>query len=198
MRNSFMLAASTVLLAMPGVAQEEGWQADAVAKALDYHVANRPKLCIKLDPSQTQPASFELQIGEETAARPALIVEFPCQIGAYSVTSVYLLSDQHGTVSEIVFPFPKFDIEYDQEGADQTVKNIVIYETPYRREVCNPSYDASSRTMSERNNWREQGDAYTETRWGFKHGKFEISYFAVDATFNGEDDPIVLIDRDIW
>ncbi|WEK03422.1 MAG: hypothetical protein P0Y65_14625 [Candidatus Devosia phytovorans] len=198
MRNSLILAASAALLTLPSAAQEGYWQADAVAKALDHHMANRPELCMELDPSQTEPASFELQVGEETAARQALIVEFPCQIGAYSVTSVYLLSDQHGTVSEIVFPSPKFDVAYDGEGEDQTVRDIVIYETPYLREVVNPSYDSSSRTMSERNKWRGLGDAYTETRWGFKQGKFEITYFAVDATFNGEADPIVLIDRDIW
>nr|WP_314261607.1 hypothetical protein [uncultured Devosia sp.] len=198
MRNSLILAASAVLLTLPSAAQEGDWQADAVAKALDYHMANRPQLCMELDASQTEPASFELQVGEEAAARQALIVEFPCQIGAYSVTSVFLLSDQHGTVSEIVFPSPKFDIIYDGEGADQTVRDIVMYETPYLREGVNPNYDSSSRTMFERNKWRGLGDAYTETRWQFKNGKFEITYFAVDATFDGKDNPVVLIEREIW
>ena len=150
------------------------------------------------DGSAREPASFELQVGEETAARQALIVEFPCQIGAYNQTSVYLLSDQQGAVSEIVFPSPKFDVAYEGEGATATADKIVIYETPYLREVVNPSYDPASRTMSERNKWRGLGDAYTQTRWQFKNGKFEITYFAVDATFDGEDNPVVLIEREIW
>lgn len=198
MRTKLILAASAMLLTLPSAAQEADWQAAAVARAVDHHAANLPGLCMTPDASSAEPASYELQVGEETAARQALIVEFPCQIGAYSHTAVYLLSDQHGTVSEIVFPAPKFDITYVGEGANASVADITIYETPALREVVNPSYDPSSRTMSERNKWRGLGDAYTATRWDFKNAKFEITYFAVDATFDGKDNPIVLIDRDIW
>ena len=197
MPSRLMIVTSAILLAVPATAQEGGWQADAVAKAQDYHAANLPPLCMEPSASETEPASFELQVGEETAARQALIVEFPCQIGAYSQTAVYLLSDQHGAVSEIVFPSPKFDVNY--VGGDEAagVDNVVVYETPYLREVVNPSYDSSSRTMSERNKWRGLGDAYTATQWQFKNGKFEITYFAVDATFDGKDNPVVLIEREI-
>lgn len=198
MLSRLLVVTSAILLAMPASAQEVDWQADAVEKALDYHAANLPHLCMEPGASGLEPASFELQVGEEEAARQALIVEFPCQIGAYSQTAVYVLSDQHGTVSEIVFPSPKFDVNY--VGGDETagVDTIVVYETPYLREVVNPSYDSASRTMSERNKWRGLGDAYTATRWQFKNGKFEITYFAVDATFDGQDNPVVLIERDIW
>lgn len=198
MPSRLMIVTSAILLAVPATGQEGGWQADAVAKAQDYHAANLPPLCMEPSASETEPASFELQVGEETAARQALIVEFPCQIGAYSQTAVYLLSDQHGTVSEIVFPSPKFDVNYVGGDEKAGVDNIVVYETPSLREVVNPSYDSSSRTMSERNEWRGLGDAGTKTHWQFKNGKFEIIYFAVDATFDGKDNPVVLIKRDIW
>lgn len=193
-----LIVSSAALLATPVVAQENDWQAEAFERAEAYHAQNLPELCMTPDEWTTELARFELQVGEETAARQALIVEFPCQIGAYSQTAVYLLSDQHGTVSEIVFPSPKFDVTYAGEGESATAEKIVVYETPYLREVVNPSYDPESRTMSERNKWRGLGDAYTETRWGFKNAKFEITYFAVDATFDGKDNPIVLIERDIW
>jgi hypothetical protein len=198
MPSRLLIWIGVILLAVPATAREENWWADALEKAQDYHAANLPPLCMEPDTSETEPPSFELQVGEETAARQALIVEFPCQIGAYSQTAVYLLSDQQGTVSQIVFPSPKFDVNYVGGEESAGVDTIVVYETPYLREVVNPSYDPSSRTMSERNKWRGLGDAYTETRWQFKNGKFEITYFAVDATFDGKDDPIVLIERDIW
>lgn len=197
MPSRLLIITSAILLASASMAEERSWQADAVDKARDYYEANLPQLCIEPDASEMEPASFELQVGEETAARQALIVEFPCQIGAYSQTAVYLLSDQHGTVSEIVFPSPKFDVNY--VGGDEMagVDTIVVYETPYLREVVNPRYDPSSRTMSSRSNWRELGDAYTETHWQFRDGKFEIVYFAVDATFDGKDNPVVLVERGI-
>lgn len=198
MHTQLMFAAAAILLMLPSAAAEEDWKRDALAKALEHHTANLPPLCVEPDASGEELASYELQVGEETAARQALIVEFPCQVGAYNRTAVYLLSDQNGTVSEIVFPSPKFDVTYDGEGQDADVTDITIYETPELREVVNPSYDSSSRTMTERNKWRGLGDAYTATRWDFKNAKFEITYFAVDATFDGKDNPMVLIDREIW
>lgn len=197
MRSRAMLVVGVIVLAMPAWAQETGWQAEAVARALAYHAANLPELCIAPAGSNMQPASFELQIGEETAARQALLVEFPCQIGAYSQTAVYLMSDQHGTVTEVFFPSPQVHVTYLGEGSER-VDEIVITETPDVREVVNPSYDASSRTMSEYNKWRGLGDAYTQTRWGYKDGRFQIMHFAVDASFDGEDTPQTLVEHELW
>lgn len=196
MRSGLFIVASLAMACHPIAAQESGWQADAVARAVDYHLANPPEPCIVPDRS-IAPASFELQLGEETAARQALLVEFPCQIGAYNQTAVYLLSDQHGTVSEVVFPSPQVDVRYAGDGS-VTVEDITITETPALREVVNPSYDADGRTMTERNKWRGLGDAYAMTQWGFKNGKFEIMSFAVDASFDGEDNPQTLIENEIW
>jgi hypothetical protein len=196
MRSPLIFAASAVLLALPSAVLGGDWQAGALKRAQDYHAANLPELCVAPDESAIRPASFELQVGEETAARQALIVEFPCQMSAYNQSAVYLLSDQHGKVSEIVFPSPQIEVTYAGED-NTTVKDIVITGTLERREVVNPGYDPSSHTMTERNKMRGVGDAYTATRWGFKHGKFEIMYFAVDATYDGKDNPVVLIERDI-
>lgn len=198
MPSRLLVLTGAMLLVIPASAQDADWQSQAINRAIEYHAANRPGFCVPPDTSFMDPASFELQVGEDTAARQALIVEFPCQIGATSQTSVYLLSDQRGTVSEIVFPSPKFDIVYQGEGQTGPVDRFVLYETPYLREVANAQYESSSRTMSERKEMQELGGADTETRWQYKNGKFEITYFAVDAPSDGERGPIVLIEREIW
>lgn len=198
MRSRLLIVSGAMLVSLPILAQEAAWQADAVARAVHYHVEHPPEPCLVPDRSAIEPASFELQIGEETAARQALLVEFPCQIGAYNQTAVYLLSDQHGTVSEVVFPSPQVKVRYADESDSAAVEKIEITEIPEMREVVNPNYDASSRTMTERNKWRGLGDAYTITRWGFKDGKFQIMLFAVDASFDGRDNPETLIENEIW
>lgn len=198
MRLRLLIVTSALLCSVPVGAKDATWQADAVSKAVDHHLANPPENCLVPDRSSIAPASFELQIGEETAARQALLVEFPCQIGAYNQTAVYLLSDQHGQVSEVVFPSPQVDVRYAGEGDNAAVEEIAITATPDLREVVNPSYDADSRTMTERNKWRGLDDAYAITEWGFKNGKFEIMLFAVDASFDGEDNPQTLIENEIW
>ena len=197
MRSRLMLVTCAALISLPAAALDTDWKAEAVARAMEYHAANLPELCVSPTQSDMVPASFELQIGEETAARQALLVEFPCQFGAYSQTAVYLMSDQHGTVSEVLFPSPVVEVTYHGEGS-MTVDEVTITETRDLREVVNPSYDASSRTMTERNKWRGLGDAYTLTQWGYKNGKFEIMTFAVDGSFDGKDNPTTLIDNEIW
>lgn len=198
MRKALIIAAGTILATIPAQAQQADWQAGAVERAIDHHLEAVPEPCVMPERSGLDPAYFQLQLGEETAARQALLVEFPCQIGAYNQTAVYLLSDQHGVVSEVFFPSPQVDVRYADEAEATTVEEIVLTETPEMREVVNPSYDANSRSMTEHNKWRGLGDAYSTTQWGFKHGKFEIMLFAVDASFDGEDNPQTLIQNEIW
>lgn len=198
MRKALIIAAGTILATIPVQAQQADWKTGAVERAIDYHLAAVPEPCVVPERSELDPAHFELQLGEDTAARQALIVEFPCQIGAYNQTAVYLMSDQHGVVTEILFPSPQVDVHYADEADARTVEEIVLTETPDMREVVNPSYDSSSRTMTERNKWRGLGDAYSTTQWGYKNGKFQITLFAVDASFDGEDNPRTIIRNEIW
>ncbi len=198
MRKALIIAAGTIIAMVPAQAQQSDWQAGAVERAIEYHLEKVPEPCVVPERSGLEPAHFELQLGEETAARQALLVEFPCQIGAYNYSAVYLLSDQHGVVSEAFFPSPQVDVRYADETDPTMVEEIVLTEIPNMREVVNPSYDSSSRTMTERNKWRGLGDAYSTTQWGFRHGKFEIMLFAVDASFDGEDNPQTLMRNEIW
>ena len=198
MRFFATLLFGATVFALPSVAQEADWQPAARDKAIAYHEANMPDECsIPVGDAASVPG-HELQIGEETAARQALIMEFPCQAGAYNTTSVFLLSDQHGTVSEVFFPSPQVDVTYADKAEATVVEGIVITGSPLVREVVNPVYDSSSRSMTERNKWRGLGDAHSVTQWGFKNGKFEIMLFAVDATFDGQDNPVTLIETEIW
>lgn len=198
MRKALIIAAGTIIATVPALAQQSDWQADAVQRAIEHHLENVPEPCVVPERSGLKPAHFELQLGEETAVRQALLVEFPCQIGAYNHTAVYLLSDQHGVVSEVLFPSPQVDVRYADETDPTTVEAIVLTEIPNLREVVNPNYESSSRTMTERNKWRGLGDAYSTTEWGFKHGQLEVTLFAVDASFDGEDNPQTLMRNEIW
>ncbi|KAA0968148.1 DUF1176 domain-containing protein [Aureimonas fodinaquatilis] len=193
-----MMLVLTGLLVFPGTAQEGNWQADAIERAILFHKENLPEGCQALDNADLQPAHFELQVGEETAARQALMIEFPCRIGAYNMTSVFLLSDQHGKVTEPFFPSPQIKVVYEDETESTIVDDIIITGTENLREVVNATFDSSTRSVTERNKWRGLGDAYSVTKWGYKQGKFEIMYFAVDASFDGEDNPKTLMDIDIW
>ncbi|WP_283180072.1 DUF1176 domain-containing protein [Gemmobacter sp. 24YEA27] len=144
------------------------------------------------------PAGHELQIGEESAARQALLIGFPCQRGAYNQTEVFLMADQHGTITEVLFPSPMVEVVWPDGDQSQQPVSVSLGEIRDLREVVNPVYDPASRTMVERNKWRGQNDAYTLTEWGYKDGRFQLVHFAVDAIFDGEDLPETLIRNEIW
>lgn len=180
-----------------GAALAADWHKEALTKAMDFHTLNRPEICNAPDDASTDPISFEMKIGEETASLAALLVEFPCRAGAYNSTAVYLLSDQYGKVSEVLFPSPKIEVIYLGEGEIAPVKDIIVTEIRSLREVINPTYDADRRTMTERNKWRGVGDAYTLIEWRFKNGKFEIMHLSVDASYDGKDDPQTLFEKDL-
>ncbi len=178
---------------------QASWQAAALERARRVHMETLPEDCSPDAAASTDmEQSHILWIGEESAAREALLVGFACNIGAYNVSTVYVLSDEHGVASPVWFPSPRFDIRYAGGDSEGEVEALEIAGSFESREVVNASYDADGRVMEEFNKWRGLGDAFSVARWGFRHGKFQLFYVAVDATYDGEANPQVLMDEDIW
>ena len=173
------------LLAAPAAALDMDWQQQALAKAVEFHQANLPETCETLTSPLVAPLSFELQIGEESAARQALMVQLPCRRSEDGESSVFLTSDQNGTVNRQSFSKPVLE-----DGAAKTFTEEF--------EVNNAVFDASSRTVVETVPLAGGGGTYTTTSWGYRDGRFHIMRFAVDATDDGKDNPQILIDNDIW
>jgi len=174
-----------MLLAVPAAALDMDWQQQALGAAAEFYLANLPEVCDPPASPLVSPLSFELQIGEESAARQALMVQLPCRTNGDSESFVFLTSDQHGVVNQQTFPKPVIE-----HGAA----------TQFREgfEILNAVYDASSRTVVETEPLPGAGDTYTTTQWGYRDGRFHIMRFAVDATGDGQDNPQTLIENDIW
>jgi hypothetical protein len=174
-----------VLLAAPAAALDMDWQQQALAAAAEFHLANLPENCEPLSSPLVAPLSFELQIGEEAAARQALMVQLPCRNTDDSQSSVFLTSDQHGTVTKQSFSKPVFE-----DGSVMQFREDV--------KVNNAVFNASSRTVVEIEPLPGADGTYTTTEWGYRDGRFHIMRFAVDATADGKDNAQILIENDIW
>ncbi|MCJ8151758.1 DUF1176 domain-containing protein [Shinella sedimenti] len=181
--------------ALSSAAAETDWHRDALAKAVAFHAMNPPKTCNALESSPSQPISYNLPTGNGASARGELLIEFPCQAGAYNQTKVYLLSNRDGGLSNVEFPMPKIDVTYVGEGENAPVKNVAITATEMVREVANPLFDTETLTLTAKAKWRGVGDTYTLAKWSFRNARFELVYFAVDASFDGRDDPQIMIDE---
>ena len=169
-----------------------------MARARALHLETRPPNCSSEDGAPLHDAVvYPLRIGEETASRLALLVQFPCRHGD-NRSYVFIIADQHGVALPVTFPAPMIDIRYIGENEKGPVESITIKKTIDKRDVMNARYDPDTRTMEEANKWPGRGGGNSLTRWVFRDGKFQITYFAVDATYDGEDNPQALIERDIW
>ncbi len=185
-----------VLLFLSGaaVAQDLTWQAVAIDKAVQHHVDNLPTGCDVPGASFAPLAVHDLPIGEETAAREALLLQMPCT----AKTSVYLLADDEGIVSEIrlLTPFVANMAEIDTDfGPARDQVRIDWHEA---RQVSQPDYDEDRRVMSSKVQWPGDDQRYSAALWGFRDGRFQLMQFAVDANSNGQDDPEILFKSQLW
>lgn len=190
-----LMLVSFFLFALSAVAAEKDSQRDALAEAIAFQSAHMPKTCNAIKSSPSQPVAYNLPTDNSASAREELLIEFPCQAGAYNQTKVYLLSDRDGDLSNVEFPMPKIDVTYIGEGENAPVKNVAITATEMVREVANPVFDTETLTLTAQVKWRGVGDAYTLTKWSFRNARFELVYFAVDASFDGRDNPQILFDE---
>jgi hypothetical protein len=194
------LCAAPAAGAGSALAQTGDWQEDALARARAVHLETLPEDC---DLPGTRPESdaaetaYPIRIGETDAQREALLVEFPCFFGAYNLVYVYVLADQDGNAAPVPFPNPVLDVRYADGDAQTVVEAVTISEIADRREVFNPQFDPETLTLEANGKWRGLADAFDVTRWAFRDGAFRIVYFAVDASFDFEITPVVLIDEEI-
>lgn len=180
-----------VLAASPAHARDDTWREAALHRAVSHHQAHRPLVCGTA--AQSAPAiGYELHIGEDTAARRALLVRFACRQLDHGESFVFLLSDEHGAVSNIVFPTPLI------AGLGAGPVLDAPFEGSYRREVLNAEYDPDGRTMVAIEAWRHTGEIRTRTQWGYRLGMFRLMRFEVDRSPGGRQDLELLIDNDIW
>ena len=176
------------------VAQDSAWQTTAIDAAVQHHLDNPPEICEAPSTALAPIAVHDLLIGEDTAAREAVLVQLPCT----AETSVYLLADDEGTVSDIrlLTPFVANTAEIDTGfGPARDQVRIDWTET---RQVSLPTYDEGGRVLSSKVPWPGDGGSYSATLWGFRDGRFQLMQFAVDASSNGQDDPEILFKSQLW
>lgn len=193
--NLFCRCVATIALvqaSMPATAQDQDWRTAAVERAINYHRMHVPEDCGAVD--HAPQATYDLPIGEDTAARKALLLQFSCKVD----TSVFLLSDERGGVSgiELLTPFVVNTSEINASFG--SARDQVRVDWRDSREVVEPEYDEGTRVLSATRYWGNEQEPRSMTRWGFRDGRFQLMDFAVDATVNGQNDPEVLFKSQLW
>lgn len=133
---------------------------------------------------------FESETDPEHKVR---LFRFFCGAGAYNEQHVHYLANEDGMVTQVQFADPDLDIHYVGDDESQ-LESVAITGFQARARITNSTFDPETLTMSEHSLWRGLGDAASTSRWIFRNGGFTLVYYEVDASYDGEQTPEVLLD----
>lgn len=126
--------------------------------------------------------------------REVRLIRFFCGAGAYNEDHVYYLHDAVFGLREQHFARPDIDVIYEEPGNYEKVEEIRIIGYESRNRLVNSFYDEASLTVTSHGKWRGIGDASETGIWLFRDGVFSLVKYEVDASYDGEINPQVLID----
>jgi hypothetical protein len=134
----------------------------------------------------------------DQALRKAVLHEVFCMSGAYNVATVYLIDDGDGDgetgLKPVFFAMPDFRPVYEDDDYDKAVLRIDVNGFTAEGTLINAGFDAESATMTHFSKWRGIGDASSTGTWRFLGGRFVLTRFEVDASYDGEINPTIIYD----
>lgn len=170
------------------------------AKAI--FASSAPAACLAepaLDDADRAPESYNISFRyrHDDAGQPertARLFRFFCLRGAYNETHLYYISNDDGDVEPLHFARPQLDIAYADEDTNEKVDSITVTGFGAAAQLVNSSFDPQAQTISEFSRWRGLGDASSSGVWAFYEGGFRLVHYEVDASYDGEINPEVLVD----
>jgi hypothetical protein len=132
--------------------------------------------------------------GADSSEKAARLFRFFCSVGAYNENAVYYLSTDAETLRQVQFATPELDIRYETADSQEKVEavNIIGFQTDER--LVNSSYDENTQSIISHAKWRGVGDAGASGTWLFRNGQFSLVQYEVDASYDGEVNPQVVLD----
>ncbi|MCR4266254.1 DUF1176 domain-containing protein [Nitratireductor sp. ZSWI3] len=148
---------------------------------------------------EAEPQSYTIPFNysyddEDAPKREARLFRFFCSRGAYNETHVYLLADAEGAVTPLQFATPETDIQYENGDTEGKVEDIRVIGYTAQDKLVNSDFDPDTLTLFSHAKWRGVGDASSTGTWIFREGTFTLVRYDVDASYNGEIDPVTLLD----
>lgn len=133
----------------------------------------------------------------DAAARKFRLYQFNCNGGAYNFSSVFYGWDELDGLQPISLPAPSIRPTYDEAAGDGDGKLTKLELTGMTASflATNAEVDAKSGTIMATGYWRGIGDASSTGVWSLADGEYRLVTYDVDASYDGEVNPIRVFDR---
>ncbi|GAA4534545.1 DUF1176 domain-containing protein [Chelativorans composti] len=134
---------------------------------------------------------------EDTPDEELDLFRFFCYRGAYNEVHAYLVrSDLTGSIVPLAFATPELEITYEDDDSEKPATDIRIVGYQAENMLVNSDYDPDSMTITSHSKWRGLGDAFSSGTWLFRQGKFTLVKYEVDPSYDGEINPVTVLDYD--
>jgi Protein of unknown function (DUF1176) len=175
---------------------------DWTARAKEAFLAAYKETCAGTDDDKTEdrvPEVFDMKYREasdeaDAPDRTVTLFRFECTRGAYNLGQVYFIRNGFDELQPLAFAEPSIHVNYENEDTDGKVLGIDLVGFESSNILINSSVDAGKMTITSASKWRGVGDASSSGAWILKAGKFVLSTFEVDASYDGEVNPQTIID----
>jgi hypothetical protein len=132
--------------------------------------------------------------GTEEDKEDVTLVRIFCSSGAYNESHAYYLLREYEGMTSVGFAEPAFDVTYENDNFDGAVEEITTVGMSSTGLLVNSLFDPETLSIDSFSKWRGLGDASSSGQWVFRDGAFALVHFAVDASYDGEMNPEVMVD----
>jgi hypothetical protein len=181
---------------------EESVPVDWAARATEAFLNTYKEACVGGDDNKMEdrkPQIFEMKYREasdeaDAPNRMLTLYQFECTRGAYNLGQVFFVKNGSDELQPLTFAEPDIHVNYENEDTEGKVLGVDVIGFNASNILINSSVDAATAAITSASKWRGVGDASSSGVWVLKQGRFVLSTYEVDASYDGEINPQVLLD----
>lgn len=190
-----VISTIALLAAAPALADDLDAQAVAMFEAI--YGADQ---CLRYADDRPAPTRREFAMADHSENVTVTTFEFECDFGAYNLVRAFLMHTEINGLRPVPFVVPVPNVRYQETAENKEdvsvgpVERIDILGYRTSMTLLNPEIDDATGQIVTQELWRGIGDASSSGTWDLTPGGYVLRQYSIDATYNGEIDPVTVLD----
>lgn len=174
-------------------------EASLEKQVLALHALAGGKYCDPIaeayDDEPVQSWTFKYEPGYGSDEEEVTLFRVWCMSGAYNENHAYYLYRDFEGLQPLSFAMPKVDVKYEDEDVlESPIKSTAVVGFVATGILTNSSFDPETLEITHYARWRGIGDASSSGLWKFEDGDWALKHYEMDASYDEEMNPEVVVD----